>query len=154
MKTNTIEKKKPSAADAIRALAQRYGSITPEIVLKDAQRKSSPLHNHFQWNDTAAARQFRLIQASELIRRIKVEYVCSDNRTVRVRAFHNVADEDADESDSNPRGIYVPLETALSVESYKDQLLEKCKRDMKAFQVKYAALSEVEHVISAMSKVV
>jgi hypothetical protein len=39
------------------------------------------------------------------------------------------------------------------VESYRDQLLKQCKRDMAAFRSKYAALAEVAAVINAMSKV-
>jgi hypothetical protein len=47
----------------------------------------------------------------------------------------------------------VTLDTALSVESYRDQMLANCKRDMQAFRQKYAALTEVANVIAAMDKV-
>jgi len=141
--------KKESAASVIRKLAEKHGSITAEIVVAEAKKKTSPLHSHFQWDDTKAARQFRLIQAAELIRRIKVEYIVSENHTVRVRAFHNVT-EDCEEPES---GFFVSLETALSVESYREQLLEQCKRDMQAFKAKYSALAEVSHIINAMDQV-
>lgn len=148
---NMKTQKQKTAADAIRDLAKKHGSITAEIVLKDAQKKSSPLHSHFDWDDTAAARKYRLIQAGELIRKIKVEYSVSENRTVRIRAFHNVSDEDAGE-ESTGKGYFVTLDTALSVTSYRDQLLENCKRDMNAFRSKYAALNEVSEVLDAMAK--
>lgn len=141
-----------TAADAIRNLAKKHGSITAEIVLAEAKKKSSPLHDHFQWDDTAAANQYRLIQAAALIRRIKVEYTVSENNTVRVRAFHNVTDA-PDQGEEQEKGFFVPLETALSVESYRDQLLAQCKRDMQAFKAKYSALAEVSHIINAMDQV-
>ena len=141
-----------TAADAIRDLAKKHGSITAEIVLNEAKKKTSPLHAHFQWDDTAAARQYRLIQAAALIRRIKVEYTVSENNSVRVRAFHNVSDL-PEEGEDQVKGLFVTLETALSVENYRDQLLAQCKRDMQAFKAKYSALSEVSHIINAMDQV-
>lgn len=146
MSTTTKPEKAATAADAIRALARKHGSITAEIVLKDATRKTSPLHPFFDWNDTEAARKYRLIQAASLIRKINVQYLVGDERTIRVRAFHNVSDD----SDEESGGYYVPLETALTVESYREQLMANCRRDMAAFQQKYAALSEVSAVIDAM----
>lgn len=145
MKTATA--KKQTAADAIRDLAKKHGSITAEIVVKAASKKTSPLHPHFDWDDTVAARKWRLEQASSLIRKINVQYIVGEERTVSVRAFHNVTD------DEEPGGFYVPIDTALSVESYRDQLLSNCKRDMAAFRAKYAALSEVASVIEAMGSV-
>jgi hypothetical protein len=141
--------KKESAASVIRKLAEKHGSITAEIVLIEAKKKTSPLHSHFQWDDTKAARQFRLIQAAALIRKIKVEYIVSEINTVRVRAFHNVT-EDVEEPET---GVFVSLQTALSVDSYRDQLLAQCKRDIQAFKSKYSALSEVSHIINAMDHV-
>lgn len=140
-----------TAADAIRNLAKKHGSITAEIVLSEAKKKTSPLHTHFQWDDTAAAREYRLIQAAALIRKIKVEYTVSENHTVRVRAFHNVSDL-PEEGENQEKGFFVALETALSVESYREQLLANCKRDMQAFKSKYSALAEVSHIINAMDQ--
>jgi hypothetical protein len=137
---------KTTASDAIRALAEKHGKITAELVLKSAEKKSSPLHSHFDWDDSSAARRYRLVQAGELIRRIKVEYIVSETNTVRVRAFHNVSDQ----AEEDPETYYVSLSEALTVESYHAQLMANCKRDMNAFRQKYAALSEVSCVISAM----
>ena len=84
--------KKPTAAGAIRALAEKHGGITAEIVLQAAAKKSSPLHSHFNWDDSSAARQYRLVQAGELIRRIKVQYEVSENNPLfpRLRSGHQL----------------------------------------------------------------
>jgi len=150
MTTKEKTKTKASAASVIKALAEKHGSVTAEIVLNEAKKKTSPLHRHFDWDDTKAAMRFRLIQAAELIRKIKVEYIVSESQTVRVRAFHNVHE---DESEEQSKGVFVGLDEALTVESYRDQLLANCKRDMMAFRSKYAALSEVSAVINAMDDV-
>ena len=141
---------KITASDAIRALAEKHGKITAELVLKSAEKKTSPLHNHFDWDDSSAAKRYRLVQAGELIRRIKVDYIISETNTVRVRAFHNVSDQ----AEEDPETYYVSLSEALTVESYHGQLMANCKRDMIAFRAKYAALTECEKVMEAMGELI
>jgi len=141
-----------SKADRIKALADKHGGITPEIVLADARKKSSPLHKHFVWDDTQAAEKYRLVQAAELIRRIKVTYEYAPEKIVSVRAYHAIAPQHGEEGeDDNGRAVYVTLATAL--ESYHDQLMEQCRRDMAAFRQKYAALQQVSHIVEAMEQI-
>jgi hypothetical protein len=147
---------KPTAAEEIRRIAEKHGGrLTPKLVVTAAKRKSSPLHSLFDWDDTEAAKKWRLEQASCLIRRIKVTYHKSDDVSVRVRAFVNVDDDakDRDQDTKKPAaGIYVPFETALAVESYREQLMQQCRRDVETFRRKYAALSEVAAIIDAMNE--
>lgn len=147
-------KQKPTvkATKAVQELAERNsGIITPEIVLDAAKRKSSPLHPFFNWDDTKAAREYRLIQAAQLIRRIKVTIPATENRNVRIRAFVNIHEKPAG-ADEEPkaRGIYVPLADAMRHEDWREQLLKSCKRDVETFRSKYAALREAEPIIAAM----
>ena len=62
---------------------QNSGRLTKEIVLEDAEDPASPLHSLFEWDDTEAARKYRLSQANEIIRSIKVE-VKTDKHTISV----------------------------------------------------------------------
>lgn len=64
--------------DAIAARLEKIsglngGRLTPDAVLKDAQSFKSPLHDQFEWDDSKAGQQWRLQQARELIRSVKVE---------------------------------------------------------------------------------
>ena len=43
------------------------GMFDKEKVVADAKRRSSPLHSHFDWNNTTAAHAHRLDQAQKLI---------------------------------------------------------------------------------------
>lgn len=148
----TVPESKRAIVEAqLRAMAEKHGAITAEMVLSEASRKRSPLHPFFVWDDSKAARQYRLIQAGEMIRQIKVTYEPTEDRTVRVRAFHHVTQTTINaEGEAEESGIFVTLETALSVESYRDQLLKNCRRDMESFRQKYSALNEVSHVIEAI----
>ena len=48
-------------------LLDRDGVLTDEVVVEDARPRSSPLHDHFTWDDTKAGVILRLQQARELI---------------------------------------------------------------------------------------
>lgn len=61
--------------DAVAARLERIrlnhdGVLTPDDVVKDARRDSSPLHDQFEWDDTVAAGKYRIEQARELIRTV------------------------------------------------------------------------------------
>lgn len=61
--------------DRIRELAERGdGTIKPEDVVADARDPSSPLHAEFQWDDDVAANAWRLQQARQLIRSVRIEF--------------------------------------------------------------------------------
>ena len=50
------------------ALYETHGALNPEDVISAARNKNSALHDRFQWDDSAAAHQYRLEQARRLIR--------------------------------------------------------------------------------------
>jgi hypothetical protein len=43
------------------------GNFDREAIIEDAKRSKSPLHKHFNWDDTSAAHAHRLTQAQKLI---------------------------------------------------------------------------------------
>lgn len=47
---------------------EEKGVLRPDAVVEDARDPASPLHSHFQWDDSKAAHAFRLEQARRLIR--------------------------------------------------------------------------------------
>lgn len=81
-------------AETRKALEQRLerirqrngGVLTPDGVVKDARDPKSPLHEHFTWDDSLAAHQYRLDQARTLIRIIHYE-VTIETRTFRVPTY-------------------------------------------------------------------
>ena len=70
------------------------GVLTPDDVLSEASNPKSPLHDQFTWDDTAAAHQWRLSQARELIRSVRIEFKV-DSRNVSTVRY--VRDPDAGE---------------------------------------------------------
>ena len=70
---------------AIKSL-ERRGRLTPDQVVEAARNPRSPLHGRFEWDDSAAAAKWRIEQARELIRTIKVVITIED-REIRVPRY-------------------------------------------------------------------
>ena len=69
-----------------------YGSLTPDIILGEAEKKDCILHSLFEWDDSEAARQYRLQQARNIINNISVE-VISNGKPRDVGAYEVVTGE-------------------------------------------------------------
>jgi hypothetical protein len=70
----------------LRALEDSRGRLTPEQVIGAAQDKNSALHDCFTWDNSEAAAKWRLEEARELIRRVRIE-VTVEERTIRTIAY-------------------------------------------------------------------
>ena len=65
-------------------IAKKNGGILQvDAVLDEAKDESSPLHDHFEWDDSVAAQAHRRYQARVLIQRCKITIVESEPTTIR-----------------------------------------------------------------------
>ena len=65
-------------------IAKKNGGILQvDAVLDEAKDESSPLHDHFEWDDSVAAEAHRRYQARVLIQRCKITVVESEPTTIR-----------------------------------------------------------------------
>lgn len=65
--------------------AENGGEFCAAHVVKAARSKKSPLHRAFEWDDTEAAKEYRLFQAGTLRRSIDVRYATAPD--IPARAF-------------------------------------------------------------------
>lgn len=75
-------KNAPSATVAltfIENIKKKKGGLTPQLLVIESQPKKSPLHNCFEWDDSKAAREYRIVQAQEIIRFLYVEVESDDD---------------------------------------------------------------------------
>jgi hypothetical protein len=70
----------------IKALEDKQGRLTPEQLVEAAANPESTLHDLFDWQDVSAAASWRLAQAREIIRRVKIELVYEE-REIRIPAY-------------------------------------------------------------------
>lgn len=64
--------KKAAIAEINRLSKESGGRITPEALVAAASDAESPLHAYFEWDDTEAAKRYRVIQARTMLRACNV----------------------------------------------------------------------------------
>ena len=130
------------AGEIMAELEQSEQGLSPASLLDASRDENAPLHGEFEWDDAKAAESYRLKQAGDLIRNIRI--VIDDSQEQPERAFVNV---------NYGQSAYVSLQSALTNESWKESLLCSAKRDMELFRAKYRRLEELAEVLTAMQKV-
>jgi hypothetical protein len=70
------------AAAELRRLEDNQGKLTPQQVIEAARNEKSALHQCFTWDDGEAAERWRMEEAREIIRSVRIE-ITIENKTVR-----------------------------------------------------------------------
>ena len=120
--------------------------LTPLMVVERAKNKSSALHEHFTWDNGAAAEQWRIHEARDLIMRVKVELSVGKKQT-EVRMFVSLG------SDRINGGGYRPLKTVLSDAELRKEMLRTALAELEALRERYSRLEELVEVWRAMDRV-
>lgn len=121
------------------------GVLRAADVVAFARNPDTALHGRFEWDDTEAARQYRLWQARELIRVVVQTHPADDAPT---RVYVSLAD-DRDKDG----GGYRALDEVMRSKAMRAALLEQARVDMVRFEAKYNHLCEVASVVAAMRSV-
>lgn len=129
----------PSIIAALTALRGEDGRIDPEAIVNAARSKNSPLHDQFEWDDGAAAEQYRIWQARDLLR---VCVTVLPGTSQEIRAFVSLSSEKG----------YRSTGQVLVNANHRSQLLSDALDDMRRFEAKYRHLSELADVIAAMNR--
>lgn len=80
-----------NTADILLDLYDRTGDVDPAALVDEAADTSHPLHDQFEWDDEIAGREYRLIQASRIIRACTVVVPAGpEAEPIRVRAVQSV----------------------------------------------------------------
>lgn len=106
--------------------------ITPEAIVDDASEPDSPLHQFFQWDDTEAARQWRLQEAGNLVRSVRV-VVQTSSGTETTRGFLSVR---VVRDDKEVRE-YKPIEIVRQEPILADQVMRDAMSALDAWKTKY-----------------
>jgi hypothetical protein len=128
-----------------RIASENRGILLPEAVVQAAKPRTSPLHDYFEWDDSEAAKQWRIHTARKLIN-VCVELIGPKEDEREMRVFVSLR-SDRDE------GGYRLLDLVISTRNLRDQLLEDALEEMKYFREKYRDLQELAEVFEAMDNV-
>ena len=97
-------------------IARRNGGVLKvDDVLDEAKDETSPLHKHFEWDDSTAADKYRRDQARSLIQKCKITLV--ETEPVSIRAFVSL------QSDRDAGGGYRLTSEVVTDERRRQELL-------------------------------
>jgi hypothetical protein len=131
-----------------RLLVEHNHQLDPADVVKAAEIPTSPLHSAFQWDDTEAARQWRVQQARMLLGAIQVTIITPKGGEVTTRL--TVATE---AKGGTRKRNYSSTEYALNDPELRAEVLKTALLELISFRRKYAELSELVMVFAAIDKV-
>lgn len=120
------------------------GELTPADVVADAKNHNSPLHSFFEWDEGAAAEQWRLQQARGLIRAVVAVVVNNEEPAKRIQAFVHVPDTEAPH--------YRATDQALSQEQTREMILRQAWKEFRAWQKRYEHLEELASFFADTTK--
>jgi hypothetical protein len=144
IKEKFVGPRRRAATIELARLEALHGRLVPKTIVDAARDRRSPLHTFFEWNDTVAAQKYRIIQATMLVRhvRVTIETPTMEAREVRayVSPYHG--------------GGYVRIERALSDADMRQALLAQAREDLEAFKRRYEGFEELDQVFSAIDIVI
>jgi hypothetical protein len=143
------EQEKAAIEKELRRLEKRDGKIFTTAVVDAARSKTSPLHAHFEWDDSKAAEQHRLHQARQLIETITVE-----RGPLIERAFTSVITEQPKTGGVPSTFVraYVNTERVLKDPSLRQQVLNTAIAEIERWATKYRNLEELDTITRAVFK--
>jgi hypothetical protein len=146
----TTGKFTPEVIEEIIAIQKEQG-LTAETLLDEAKKKSSPLHEFFDWDDSSAGEKWRLQQARVLINEVKIivdskeMYAFENVRVVVSEAKQDIKEESTRE--------YKPIVEILSKEEYRNQVIQQALENISYWKEKYSEYSELKPIFVTIDKV-
>lgn len=135
--------------EALKAIAARDGGLLrPQAVVDEARSEDSPLHGAFCWDDTEAARKYRLIQAQELIRSFRVEME-TDGKPLEVPVFLGVSSDRDKGTAQNP---YRLTSSVMKSADMMEVAVSDALSQLEALKNRYSYLTELADVWGAIGR--
>ena len=117
-------------------------SFSPEQIVEAAREEGTELHKCFTWDDTVAAESWRRHQARMLVAQLVVKTETADKEPVAVRVIASTA----------TRNEYKPVVKLIEAEQGYADLLARAINELKAFQQKYKAITELREIFAAIDE--
>jgi hypothetical protein len=124
----------------LQEIYQERGRLTAHDVLEEARVPGHPLHSRFEWDDSVAAERYRLDQARQLIREVKITFVPRGaTEPESVRGYFSVP---------SPEGrAYQPTEEIANNPLMLKMLLNDMSRDWNRMRERYGHLVEFTDMV-------
>ncbi len=131
------------AGDFLDQLKVRHnGHLSPRAVVEAARDEASPIHAHFEWDDTVAAEHYRQQQAGYMLRCLVVRTPEVEHKPVRAFVSVSLSDERS----------YVGTQEAMADPDMRGQVLAQALREMVSFRRRYRELEELAEIFTAIDR--
>lgn len=141
--------KKPEIKNAaevvaeLRWLEERNGQITAPDVVQHASDTRSAMHQYFEWDDSEAAKEYRLDQARALITSVRVRIDTMPERGP-MRAFVHIP---------AAKPYYASAAKAMADEVTRDMVIAKALRELESVRARYADIVELAEVFERIDAI-
>jgi hypothetical protein len=137
-----------AATEINRLMEENNMRLDAGAVVDSAASPVSPLHPEFEWDDTAAAREHRLMQARNLMNAVQVTFETSKNGTITTLFTCTLEKPGA----GGRKRDYAPMAWAMAQPDMRAEVLRQALRELAAFKHKYMNLSELGQVIAVIDR--
>lgn len=125
---------------SLQTIYDTHGKLTPRLVVERARDPQHELHGSFEWDDSIAGEQYRLVQARRLIRAVRVTYRVGDEEH-GVRRYMSIERVDP------PDRVYEDVDDVLLDPLKRQIVLRQMERDFLIFKRRYAHLREYAELL-------
>jgi hypothetical protein len=149
---NKIEWKLPGLAKGVSAKKayselQKLDAITKESVLEQASRKDSVLHDLFEWDDSIAGHNYRLVQATRLINNFDLVTI-SDDTERKISAYEIVIAQDSQRVYKDISSLTKDEANEIRIRTIRE--LNYLKTKLSIFQQFVSATKKLDETISIL----
>lgn len=113
---------------------------TPPEIVERARDENSELHKCFEWDDSAAAEKYRLVQARYVVHHLVIQERVIPQERPEIRFFYKTG--------KNENDGYSPTMIIVSDEDKHAQLLKQALAELRAFKIKYSCLQELSEIFA------
>jgi hypothetical protein len=132
--------------------AHNNGILNPHHVLDVARDPQHILHPQFEWDDAVAGEAYRLAQVGGLVRSVRMD-VFKKGDAARKVELTTTRGFQSRPSMRSREGGYEPVAAILADTDKRAELIAQVLRELTAYRKRYAELSELEVVWTAVDDV-
>ena len=110
-------------------------NATPSSILEYARNENSELHKCFEWDDTEAARKYRIIQAGNLVRNLVIVESKEKSEPQQIRVMYTSQD-----------GGYKQTKLILQNPDEYETLKNRAMAELRAIKNKYNMILELKEI--------
>lgn len=141
---------KPAVRVRLEEMFKRSETLQVDDLIAEARKKTSPLHDEFEWDPVAAHPLYLRERARALIRDYWIE-VNQGEEVVNIRGAFSLPRTD-DMPEEMPARSYYWTQRALSNEEQRARIVDQARREFSALAAKYRMLVELRPVIDVIDR--